>query len=165
MPDRPGFIYRRAGVSSAELRALLGADSRGWSWTPAFMYTRGARRDDDLLRGAEGCAYRPGVEIRWRPAARAATDASDSAPDDAGYDVLVLMLVDQPPDGFQPLLANGAAWRVEPTVVHVQHALGGAPGSDADEPRAATSFIAPDGAIQFVALIDSAYAAASNMPS
>src|SRR5579859_4092006 len=48
MAKREGYIYRRTGVTRAELHVLLGPDATGWAWTPAFMYTRGANRDDDL---------------------------------------------------------------------------------------------------------------------
>jgi hypothetical protein len=151
MAERSGYIYRRAGVGRDELRALLGGDSRGWAWTPAFMYTRGARRDDDLLRGAEGCAHREGVEIRWRPAAQPPERA-----DDQRYDVLLLALAPLELAGFTPVPPDGTPWHVLPMSVRLQHPLGDTPGNNADEPCAATCFVAPDGAIQFVALIETA---------
>jgi hypothetical protein len=149
MPERSGYIYRGADVSRDELRALLGADSRGWAWTPAFMYTHGARRADELLRGADGCAHRDGIEIRWRPAAQPAVRAGEQR-----YDVLVLALAPLDLAGFTPVPPDGAAWQVQPMNLRLQHPLGDSPATSADEPRAATGFVAPGGAIQFVALIE-----------
>ena len=145
MAERIGYIYRRADVGHDDLRSMVGADSTGWSWTPAFMYTRGARRDDDLLRGDEGCARRGDSEIRWRRISE-----RDAA---ARYEVLVLALAEQALDGFAPLLAGDAPWRVAPTSVRLQHPLGDQTDATGDEPHAATCFLAPDGSVQFVALI------------
>jgi hypothetical protein len=147
--DRAGYIYRRAGVSADELRDLLGPESVGWAWTPAFMYTRGAHRDDDLLRGAEGCAHHAGIELRWR--------RTNALPKPPMYDVLALALTELSEEtlpGFAPLPPDGTPWQTEPTRMRLQHPLGDPPKEGDDEPRAATNFLAPDGSVQFVALIE-----------
>ena len=139
MAERRGYIFRRSGATAEELRALLGAVEWGWAWTPADMYDAG--RKDDLLRGNEGRACRDKLEVRWRRG-------------DKGYDLLVLALEELAPEGFAPLLAGGYAWRTAETTLRLQRPA--AVAGEADEELPATSFIAPDGAVQFVALIDSA---------
>jgi hypothetical protein len=157
MAESFGYVYRRSDASRDDLRDLLTDDSAGWAWTPAFMYTHGARRADNLLRGEreqeEGCASRQGIEVRWR-AARTAEPAK--AASDKRYDVLVLALAQQSPQslpGFTPLPPDGAPWRIEQTTIRLQHPLGTPAEPDGDEQRTATCFLSPDGSIQFVALI------------
>lgn len=148
MRERQGYIYRRADATESELRDLLGAEAAGWAWTPAHMYTRSAQRDDDLLRGEQGCALCAGREIRWR--------RTGGPPDAPVYDVLVLALAAQPPEalpGFTPLPPDGAPWQIADTQVYLQHPLD-KPKEDHDELRSAIRFVAPDGSTQFVALID-----------
>jgi hypothetical protein len=137
--ERTGYVFRRSGVTAEELRALLGAVERGWAWTPADMYDAG--RQDDLLRGNEGRACRDNLEVRWHCG-------------DSGYDLLVLALEELALAGFAPLLADGYAWRTAQTTLRLQRPA--AVAGESDEELPATSFIAPDGAVQFVALIDSA---------
>jgi hypothetical protein len=118
------------------------------------MYTCGAQRSDHLLRGEheyeEGRALRQGIEIRWKAIAPREQETASSA---KRYDVLLLSTRAQSLPGFIPIPPDGAPWHIETTSIHLQHPLGEPAGPDQDELRAAASFIAPDGSIQFVALI------------
>jgi len=78
--------------------------------------------------------------------------ASNGPPN--GKAARALALAEQPLDGFEPLLAGDALWQIEQTTIRLQHPLGQPAGPGEDEPRAATRFLAPDGSVQFVALID-----------
>lgn len=139
MVERGGYIYRRPGATATELRELLGAARRGWGWTPADMYD--AARGDDLARGDDGRACRDNLEIRWRRAGRQVDR----------YDLLVLALAEQELPGFAPLPTGGAPWRTMPTTIRLRRPA--ATAGEEDEELAATEFIAPDGSVQFVALI------------
>lgn len=155
MAERIGYIYRNPDASHGELRDLLGSDSTGWSWTPAYMYTRGAQRNDHLLRDEreyeEGQALRQGIEIRWRAIRPGQQSAGAGG---KRYDVLLLSTQAQSLPGFVPILPDGTPWRITTTRMRLQHPLGAATEQDQDETRAATCFTAPDGSIQFVALLE-----------
>lgn len=129
MAEQLGYVYRAAGVSAERLRALIGTPRLGWGWTPGDMYD--ISRGHDLLRGDEGRAAADAMEIRWRR--RGAT-----------YDVLVLALAPQDLAGFAPV-GDAHGWAVRPTR-WLRSSL-------SEEGDAATSFHAPDGSVQFVALI------------
>jgi hypothetical protein len=103
-----------------------------------------AARGHDLTHGHEGRACRDGLEIRWRQAPPGAEERR--------YDLLVLALERQELPGFAPLPADGTPWRTETTTIRLQHPA--ATAGVQDEPLAATAFIAPDGSVQFVALIE-----------
>jgi hypothetical protein len=155
MAERNGYIYRNMNASPDELRNLLASDSTGWSWTPAYLYTRGAQRNDHLLRGEqeyeEGHALRQDMEIRWKapPAERQSAEAGSKR-----YDVLLLSTSPQSRPGFVPIPPDGAPWRTTHSRMHLQHPLGAAANPPQDETRTATCFIAPDGSVQFVALLE-----------
>lgn len=154
MSEREGYIYRNLNASQDQLRDLLANDSTGWSWTPAYLYTCGAQRNDHLLRGEreyeEGRALRPGIEIRWRAIAAHSPQTASSA---KRYDVLVFSAQEQSLPGFLPVPPDGAPWRIATTAIYLQHPLGTAAESGHDESCAATYFFAPDGSVQFVALL------------
>lgn len=155
MAERTGYIYRNMNASRDELRDLLAGDSTGWSWTPAYLYTRGAQRNDHLLRGEQeheqGHALRQGIEIRWKAIQ---PDPQSAEAGGKRYDVLLLSTRMQSLPGFVPIPPDGAPWRITAATMHLQHPLGVAATQDQDEPRAATCFIAPDGSVQFVALLE-----------
>ncbi len=154
MAEAKGYICRNMNASIDELRILLG-DSSGWSWTPAYLYTHGAQRNDHLLRGEheyeEGHALRAGVEIRWKAIGPREQETASSA---KRYDVLLLSTSAQSLPGFVPVPSDGTPWRIAKTSMHLQHPLGKPAGIGQDETRAATCFIAPDGSVQFVALLE-----------
>jgi hypothetical protein len=139
MPERTGYIYRRAAAKANDLRDLLIGVRRGWAWTPAALVES---TDADLLvDGAEGRACLARAELRWR-----------CGKDE--YDLLLLALDPQPPAGFTPLLPNGRGsaepWHVQ-RMPYMIHRLRG--GGDLDDDLAAFGFIAPGGSVQFVALM------------
>jgi hypothetical protein len=140
--ERTGYIYQRQGATIEELRELVDAAELGWAWTPARMYRRGGGSGDDLLQGDEGRVCTADVELRWRRAAD-------------GYDLLVLALAEQALAGFSELRAGDQVWRVERARCLLL------PPFDIQHPMPATSFLAPDGSTQFVALIGAADARGS----
>lgn len=154
MAERKGYIYRNMNASRDELRNLLANDSTGWSWTPAYLYTCGEQRKDHLLRGEqeyeEGHALRQGIEIRWKAIQPERRSTGIGA---KRYDVLLLSTSAQSLPGFVPIPPDGAPWRITDTTLRLQHPLGAAAEQDRDEMRAATCFVAPDGSVQFVALL------------
>jgi hypothetical protein len=97
---------------------------------------------ETLLHYTDGRAFGPTGEVRWRCTA------------DDTFDMLLLTLDATPPAGFVPLLpAPGVPWRIMPTCVRWQ--VLSLPGATDDQDTPATAFLAPDGSIQFVALIAS----------
>ncbi|HEX6290118.1 MAG TPA: hypothetical protein VFZ66_13050 [Herpetosiphonaceae bacterium] len=133
MAEREGYIYRRPSVSEEEVRALVAGTTRGWAATSTRLWI--IQRDTAWQPGAEGRALVDGQELRWRRTG------------DGRYDLLCLSLSADPPPGFKPL-RDDHGWHVEST-------NGYDPGGsiDNDTPLAATAFLAPSGAVQFVALI------------
>ncbi|GIV96497.1 MAG: hypothetical protein KatS3mg057_1154 [Herpetosiphonaceae bacterium] len=137
MDDRQrGYVYQGQDLRPEALRALLKTPRRGWAWTPARLSS--LKQDHEPALEDEGRAALDDMEIRWRRTG-------------ASYDVLVLALSEQQLEGFQPLTPAGGAWRVRPASYGLQGS-----GPRSVERVEATCFLAPNGAIQFVALIDSA---------
>ena len=130
-----GYIYRRANTSGDALRALLAGAKRGWTWTPATMQT--LAESGSPLSNDEGRAFNQDMEVRWTRRGGA-------------YDVLVLALREQDLQDFTRLRPSIGDWVVHPTTYRLQR-----PAATDDETVDATAFLAPDGAMQFVALIGS----------
>ena len=152
MTERTGYIYRRANAPLEVLRELLASARHGWSWTSADLFD--ASRGDNLLLGAEGRAGDGAREIRWRRNPDAGPEEQRKGDGGEGYDLLVLALVEQDLVGFTLLLAGDAPWRTRPIAYRLYRMP--TASDQPDNTPAATAFVAPDGSIQFVALIGAA---------
>lgn len=135
MAERPGYIYRHPQATAEQLDALINGMERGWVWSSAAMEPLIHAKSP--LAYAEGRALSGDREVRWRRL-------------DDGYDVLMLTVAARELPGFTPLPpSGGGVWRVRPLAgYHLQR------GDDVP----ATAFLASDGAIQFVALLDTGVA-------
>jgi hypothetical protein len=136
------MIARQAAADAATLRSLLDACTEGWAWDARTLVRGLAQVQASLPWCTEGRAFSQTRDIRWQRRSER-------------FDVLLLTLTEPLPAGFVPLLpAPDQVWQTQPTALCWQVAPVPMPGvPDATYP--ATAFLAPDGSIQFVALIDS----------
>jgi hypothetical protein len=135
--DEQGYIYQRQQLSAAELHDLVSSATQGWASDPTDLWQISAGKKLEQL-GDEGRATVGVQEFRWRRT------------DETTYDALCLSLLVEAPAGFV-LLSDRKQWRVRPTTCR-QPGARLPPSADTDLP--AVAFLAPNGAVQFVALID-----------
>jgi hypothetical protein len=143
--EQQGYIYRRQQVPAAELHGLLGEDAKGWAATSIELW----RVSGSQEFGYEGRATVGVQEFRWRSTVGVQEFHGRSAGDDT-YDVLCLSLSAEAPCGFEPLPGQ-PRWSVRPTTCR-EPGQERAPYTDPEIP--ALAFLAPNGAVQFVAQID-----------
>lgn len=136
MADAQGYIYRRQHLSAAELHDLIGGAIQGWAAEPTQLWQISASTALSEL-GDEGRATVGLQEFRWRRT-------------DTTYDVLCLSLLAEAPAGFAPL-SDRNQWSVRSTACRKPR---DERTSTTDEDLPAIAFLAPNGVVQFVALID-----------
>jgi hypothetical protein len=138
-----GFIYRRKQAQAADLRNLLAQIDpktflHGWTWDPTQMHSLATGIDP--LACQEGRAANNQLELRWRKEGKA-------------YDILLLSLKEQQFAGFEPLTAvasHESSWQVEFRPYRLRRPA----EAQNDNIIQSACFIAPNGATQFVALIN-----------
>jgi hypothetical protein len=132
--DQQGYIYHRQHLLAADLGVLITNDAQGWAAEPTCLW----KMDDSSELGDEGRATVGMQEFRWRRTA------------DDRYDVLCLSLSAEAPVGFERL-PHYERWAIRRTTCR-EPGPGRTPDTDAERP--AIAFLALNGAVQFVALID-----------
>lgn len=137
MADGQGYIFHRQHLSAGELNDLVTSATQGWAAEPTHL--RQVSKGKALSElGDEGRATVGLQEFRWRRTAATT------------YDVLCLSLSAEAPAGFAPL-SGQKQWDIRSTTCR-KPGDGRTPATDEDLP--AIAFLAPNGAVQFVALID-----------